>query len=46
MRLYIIALFKIFTFDPGITIHSSTETYQFSGLTKNSFAFFDPISEF
>ena len=33
----------IFTFDPGITIHSySTETYQSSGFTKNSFAFFRP----
>jgi hypothetical protein len=33
----------IFTFDPGITLHSyKTETRQFSGLTENSFSFFRP----
>ena len=33
----------IFTFDPGITLHSyKTETRQFSGLTDNSFTFFRP----
>lgn len=33
----------IFTFDTGITLHSyKTETYQFSGLTENSFSFFRP----
>ena len=33
----------IFTFDPGITLHSyKTETMQFSGLTENSFSFFRP----
>ena len=33
----------IFTFDTGITLHSyKTETYQFSGLTENSFNFFRP----
>ncbi|MGB2164944.1 MAG: TonB-dependent receptor, partial [Flavobacteriaceae bacterium] len=33
----------IFTFDPGITLHSyKTETRQLSGLTNNSFTFFRP----
>lgn len=33
----------IFTFDPGIILHSyKTETSQFSGLTENSFSFFRP----
>ena len=33
----------IFTFDPGITLHSyKTKTRQFSGLTENSFGFFRP----
>jgi hypothetical protein len=33
----------IFTFDPGITLHSyKTKTHQFSGLTENSFGFFRP----
>ena len=33
----------IFTFDPGITLHSyKTKTNQFSGMTENSFGFFRP----
>ncbi len=33
----------IFTFDPGITLHSyKTKTRQFRGMTENSFGFFRP----